>query len=292
MTRSKLRRSLGPTPARGPVRPLGLERLEDRLTPSVSVPNLQYLNQVYQDVFQRPVDPIGLAYWGTQLDAGVSRTQVALGIENSTEFRTLQLQSVYQRFLSRPIDPVGLSYGLSVLQGGGTLTQVEASVAASPEFFFVHGSTNDGFLRGLIAAFDIQDRLAPAAVNQEVSDWENVLAGGVGRDVVSGLFITGVETGAQRFSIQTQTLYQRLLGRNPVIPADTDYWTAVGQQQGGLNAVMAGILGSQEYFVRAQTIAAGTTVNQPKPTFPDTDQDGTVPGNIETTGLDPDGDGV
>lgn len=49
--------------------------------------DMQFLEQLYQDAFGRPPDPIGVAYWTDQLAAGMSRDQVALFFIDSAEQR-------------------------------------------------------------------------------------------------------------------------------------------------------------------------------------------------------------
>jgi len=85
---------------------LALERLEDRLTPSVA-PNAMYVSTLYQGLLGRNADANGLTYWTSQLNAGVSRTQVAQGIAGSNEALGRDVQLFYDTLLNRPADPAG-----------------------------------------------------------------------------------------------------------------------------------------------------------------------------------------
>src|SRR5207302_1312669 len=75
---------------------------------------------------------------------------VASSIENSDEYRTIQVESLYGQFLHRTADPSGLAFGMSYLQNGGTVDGLAAILAGSPEYFQTRGgNTNDGFLDAL-----------------------------------------------------------------------------------------------------------------------------------------------
>src|SRR5262249_25839150 len=93
-----------------------------------------FLNALYQDALQRAVDASGRAAFSQQLSSGVSRTQVALTILTSAEYRQDLVQSFYQQFLHRSADPVGLGIFTSAFQAGARDEQVVAVILASPEY--------------------------------------------------------------------------------------------------------------------------------------------------------------
>ena len=66
------------------------------------------------------------------VNVSLPKIQVALGIDNSEEYQTDEVQQVYERFLHRAAEPGGLSGWLGFLQAGGTLGQMEALVVGSP----------------------------------------------------------------------------------------------------------------------------------------------------------------
>src|ERR1700722_18620825 len=74
---------------------LRLESLEDRTTPSVAANDL-FVSSLYQGLLGRPADALGLVYWSVQLNAGVSRQQVAQGIATSNEALSRDVQLFYQ----------------------------------------------------------------------------------------------------------------------------------------------------------------------------------------------------
>jgi uncharacterized protein GlcG (DUF336 family) len=93
-----------------------------------------FLNALYQDALQRAVDASGRAAFSQQLSSGVSRTQVALTILTSAEYRQDLVQSFYQQFLHRSADPVGLGIFTSAFQARARDEQVVAVILASPEY--------------------------------------------------------------------------------------------------------------------------------------------------------------
>src|SRR5690242_8698449 len=94
--------SRSPIRRKGPQTRLAVDRLESRLLPDAT--GSRFLGAVYGDLFQRPIDTDGLAYWGGLLDHGISRTAVVQGIEASPEYRADQVQQAYGRFLGRAAD--------------------------------------------------------------------------------------------------------------------------------------------------------------------------------------------
>jgi glucose/arabinose dehydrogenase len=112
--------------------------------------NQAYVAGLYRDLLLRPPDAAGLSFWAGQVNQGVSRFQVALWFEASTEYRVLQVQGLYQRYLHRAADAGGLANAVAFLQAGGTVEQVAAALAGSPEYYQNRGGgTNDGFLNAL-----------------------------------------------------------------------------------------------------------------------------------------------
>ena len=96
---------------------------------TTGTPNQKFVNEVYRDLLGRKTDGSGLAYWVGQLNQGVSRAQVASDIENSDEYRTIQVESLYGQFLHRAADPGGLAFGMGYLKDGGTVDGLAAILA-------------------------------------------------------------------------------------------------------------------------------------------------------------------
>jgi glucose/arabinose dehydrogenase len=112
--------------------------------------NQAYVTGLYRDLLGRAPDAAGLSFWTGQINAGVSRFQVALWFEASTEYRVIQVQGLYQRYLHRAADSGGLANAVAFLQAGATVERVAAALAGSPEYYQVRGGgTNDGFVSAL-----------------------------------------------------------------------------------------------------------------------------------------------
>jgi hypothetical protein len=97
--------------------------------------NLGFLQALYLDVLNRPIDSSGQATFLQQLNSGVSRQQVALQLLTSTEYRQDLVTNLFNEFLRRPVDSAGLSTFVSALQQGQTDEQVIASLIGSAEYF-------------------------------------------------------------------------------------------------------------------------------------------------------------
>src|SRR5262249_13926560 len=81
------------------------------------------------------VDPSGLQFWGGLLDSSVAnRFQVVQGIEDSLEFRIVEVNHAYQQILGRQADPVGLNTFVQFLANGGAVEQLKAMLASSQEY--------------------------------------------------------------------------------------------------------------------------------------------------------------
>jgi hypothetical protein len=126
-----------------------------RLVPAVAAqfttPSRCYVSTLYADLLGRDPDPQGLAYFSTVLDQGLAnRTQVALAVQGSLEYRVVSVQREYLRLLHRPADPFGLNAFVNFLTGGGQLVQVTQMILSSPEYLQTRGGgTAAGFLAAL-----------------------------------------------------------------------------------------------------------------------------------------------
>src|SRR5262249_26387026 len=128
---------------------------EEQLPPGFPrTPNDLYISEVYRDMLGRGVDPSGLAHWSAQLDAGVSRFQVGLNIQNATtrESSAKEADGLFVRSLHRHADAAGLINSVLFLEGGGTGQQLAQALAGSAEYFVARaGGTAEGFMQALYA---------------------------------------------------------------------------------------------------------------------------------------------
>lgn len=95
-----------------------------------------WLNALYEDAFQRPVDANGLATWSVLFAGGASAQMIAMNIFQSAEYSSELVDSYYTQFLNRSSggDPGSLGW-VSLLQQGVRDQTVIAQIIGSQEFY-------------------------------------------------------------------------------------------------------------------------------------------------------------
>jgi len=97
--------------------------------------NEAFLNTLYEDFLNRPVDQTGEAAWSALMKAGYSTTQVALGVLSSTEYSTDLVNQDYQTYLGVAPNAASLSaFATALHQSTTTNDMVIASLLGSPEY--------------------------------------------------------------------------------------------------------------------------------------------------------------
>ncbi len=94
-----------------------------------------FLNAVYEDALERPIDPTGLAWWNSVLAGGATRTQVVDQILTTQEYRQDVVKLAYEHLLERQADTGGLDAWVASLNSGATDQQMFAGIASSQEYF-------------------------------------------------------------------------------------------------------------------------------------------------------------
>jgi len=97
--------------------------------------NAGFLQRVYDDVLQRPIDPSGASAWAQVLANGGARDAVAADILASAESNTDEVQALYQWLLRRGADGSGLNTFTTDLQNGAPYEAIIATLAGSAEYF-------------------------------------------------------------------------------------------------------------------------------------------------------------
>jgi hypothetical protein len=203
-------------------------------------PVQRYIKRVYSDLFNRAADPAGLATWTAALNRGTPRVAVANAITYSSEYRSKLIAGSYVRYLGRSPDPGGLRTWLGAMNGGWTISQMESGFIASGEYYAKAGSTDAGWVRKLYT-----DVLGRSAAPTEVASWTAVLGRGMGRQKVAMGFLLSSE----RLNTVVDGHYRHLLGRG-IDPAGQRTWVAILQAGGRDEAIIGGIIASQEYYGR------------------------------------------
>ncbi|HUY90477.1 MAG TPA: DUF4214 domain-containing protein [Pirellulales bacterium] len=102
--------------------------------------NADWVDAVYKLLLGRTADSAGETYWGNQLAAGVSRSDVALSIANSAENESHLIDADYQHYLGRAADAAGLAFWLEQFAHGQTNEDLIAGFTGSDEYYQQHAS--------------------------------------------------------------------------------------------------------------------------------------------------------
>jgi hypothetical protein len=163
--------------ARTHCRPLCLESLEERRTPSAGLtPNESFVQALYGDLLGRSGSTAELDYWANQLPT-LGQQGVVQSITHSAETEGHFVDGIYAQMLGRGADADGRSYWVNYLANGGTLEGMIGGFAGSAEFaaranILVGGSdTNANLVEALYGLL-----LHRAANPSEESYWTGVLS--------------------------------------------------------------------------------------------------------------------
>jgi RHS repeat-associated protein len=218
-----------------------IELLEEReLMTATPTPNGRFVNQLFQDLLQRPADPGAVAAYGSLLDQGaIGRSQVAVLIAGSREYHTDEVSSQFKQLLNRAASPSELAAFTGFLDHGGTLEQLQADLAGSGEYYQTRGNGTDvGFIAALFS--DAMHR-SPSMV--EAANFGRLLAGGMSHVQVAGLVFGTAEVLQDRVA----GLYPELL-RRTADSAGAAAWAAALQNGLSDAQLIASFAGTAEYF--------------------------------------------
>jgi hypothetical protein len=215
-------------------------------TALVGTANQRLVQQLYIDLLQRRADESGLVFWSSQLDAGATAQSVALGIEQSPEYRGIEVQYLYTHYLKRTADAAGMSFFTGQLAAGMTLQQVTVEIASSPEYFNNRGG---GTANGTLAAF-FQDALGRPIDANAQSFFGNQLSNNVPFSQVATEILNTSEAAGHLVDL----FFQDFLRRH-ADPGGISFFTGVLSAPSSVDPVLnvlAGILGSPEYNGKVQ----------------------------------------
>ncbi|HRA50892.1 DUF4214 domain-containing protein [Actinotalea sp.] len=201
-----------------------------------------YVSAVYRDLFAREPDPAGLTSWTLALTAGTPRGAVANSITASAEYRSGLIRGSYVEFLGREPEAGGSGFWLAAMNEGMTIQRMEAGFLASQEYYDQSGGTDDAWVRQLY-----RHVLQREAADGEVLGWLEHLAAGHDRGSVAMGFLLSTE----RLATVVNGYYLHLLGRD-LDPSGRQSWVAAIQAGTRTEAIIGGIVASEEYYVRAQ----------------------------------------
>ena len=179
-----------------------------------------WMGHVYQNLLGRSPDSGGLNYWLDVLGSGAPLFYVPAAMENTGDYRAVQVTGLYTRFLHRSPDPGGLQAFVNVLASGATDEQVTAALLGSDEYFQTRGGSTDA---GWIAAAyaDLLNGRSPDA--GALVFWEGQLASR-SRGSVALAIVMSTESMQDRVN----AIYQQLV-HSPADPGGLAYWTSAIQ---------------------------------------------------------------
>jgi hypothetical protein len=199
----------------------------------------QWLNQVYETLLQRPIDPSGLAYWSNILASGATTTAVVYDIERTSAYQDLQIQNAYQKLLGVAAPPSALTYLQGLMSQGTNFRTVEAIIAGSAEYYQANGGTNASWLSAVYQAF-LNRPLDTTGQNQ----WLPLLNAGYSPTQV----VLGIMGTQEYLTDMVEQDYLTYLGR-AVDPTSLSAFVAALQGNTTNNdMIVASLLGSGEYM--------------------------------------------
>src|SRR5205807_7662369 len=164
---------------------------------------------------------------------------VAATPTTSAEYCASIVTAASQRYLVRLPDGSGLAGWVTQMQHGLTDERLEADFIGSPEYINAHGGAGAGWVKGMY-----RDLLGRAPSGGEVAQWVQALSNGVSTTDVAYGFAASAEREGQRVTAD----YKQFLGRTPSA-GEVANWVAAFESGAVTNeGVIAGFVGSVEYF--------------------------------------------
>src|SRR5487761_1086456 len=215
----------------------GLQVLEERrlLIAGANTPGsieMQFVNDLYQDVLHRSASAAEVGYFLNEVDGGVPFQTIVDNFLNSPEYHASEVAGDFTTYLGRPADPTGAAYWQVQLDSGTRENQFSTSLIASPEYYANHGGSDSGFVMALY-----QDVLSRSASAGDVAYWDSQLAGGETRSAVAAAFIDSAEHHAALID----GYYLDYLNR-PAAPGALGYWQSFLAGGGGVTAFQEQLL--------------------------------------------------
>jgi V8-like Glu-specific endopeptidase len=195
---------------------------------------------------------------------------VANALTHSAESFAAFVTAAYQRYLGRTPDAPGLATWVAALQAGLTDEHLEAAFIGSPEYIADHGGPGEGWVRGMY-----RNLLGRDADSQGVAFWLGALAHGTTPAAIAYGFAASAEREAQRITAD----YQRYLGRAPESAVVVDGWVRAFLAGANNEDVIAGFVGSAEYF-RDPAKGAGSVDSWVRSAYEDVLNRGPAPAEV------------
>ncbi|WP_407344239.1 DUF4214 domain-containing protein [Pengzhenrongella phosphoraccumulans] len=206
-------------------------------TTPIADPVGAYVTSVYEDLFSRQPDAVGLSTWSSALRNGGAYGTVADAITYSDENRIRMIAAAYRTYLDRAPDAIGGRNWLDAMRASLHIENMQAGFISSPEYYNLSGSTDRGWITHLYKKV-----LNREPANSEVDSWQRRLNAGTSRTEVALGFLYSTE----HLTTVVDGYYINLLHRH-IDPTGTLTWIRLIQAGSRDEQIIAGIVSSQEY---------------------------------------------
>ena len=211
--------------------------------------NADYVQGIYRALLNRNADAGGLAFWTGVLNGGsMTRLEVVVGIRNSQEHFTQEVDAFYKTLLNRSADPQGEAFWVGKLQAGLPEEQIAASFLNSPEYL----SKGDKFFVDSM----YNSLLGRAADPTGETFWLSQLGNDAAGNPVKAPSLTHAQV-INDFLFSTESLQRLVQGTYAVIlqrPTDVDgqnSWINTLQQGVPFATISEQFVASDEFFKKA-----------------------------------------
>ena len=202
--------------------------------------NQLFVDRVFVDLLGRAATASDRAVFGSELDSGMSRTEISEIILNSTEGIIHQVQNLYMKILNRPADAQGLTYSMMFLQDGGSIHVLEVVLLSSTEFFNnISGGTDNGYLSSLYSSV-----LGRAIESGAQSTLGTELGNSLATRQDMAVWVLESQEGQ---AVHEENFYTTLLDRTPS-SAEVNNLATLQQNGASDEAITADLTGSAEYL--------------------------------------------
>ena len=209
--------------------------------PTASGLNDRYVQAIYHDILGRSAAASELAAATNALSLGATRSQLALTLLDSTEYRAHVVGTEYETYLHRAPMPSETNTFVTFLGSSGRDETLIAQILGSPEYFASRGNnSSDGFLSAIYC-----DALSRSIDQGAQNNDDSALGSGVPRAAIASSVLGSTEYR----SLVVRGLYLHYL-RRAATSGELATWTAFMQSGGTDEQVIAAILSSPEYFAR------------------------------------------
>ncbi|MFL6542309.1 MAG: DUF4214 domain-containing protein [Chthoniobacterales bacterium] len=208
---------------------------------------VNWITVLFHDTLGRAPSQYEIERIENQLSTGTTRTDIGLQVAQSVEFDASTTNAAFQKFLGRAPGALELHNSVFLyLQQGAMETTLFATLLGTDEYFSTRGKNNNSTWIDAVYS----DVLNRAPSSQEREAFLDFLKQGSTRTSVANVIVTSDEA---RSDVVTG-LYQTYLRRPPT---NAEVNSALNQLRNGAlyDQIVAQILGTDEYFNLAQTIA-------------------------------------